>query len=49
MDKKRRDIKRNPETWWRELYDENGEIGRQKEMQFGEMDIWDSFKMTFMG
>jgi hypothetical protein len=31
MDKRRRDIRRNPESWWRELYDENGEVGYQAE------------------
>jgi hypothetical protein len=29
MDKKRRDMKRNPEGWWRQYYDENGEVGKQ--------------------
>ena len=27
MDKKRRDMDRNPEWWWQNIYDENGEIG----------------------
>ena len=49
MDKKRRDMKRNPERWWRELYNEDGEIGRQKEMQFGDLTMWESVKMTFLG
>ncbi len=31
MDKRRRDIKTNNEWWWRELYDEDGEIGQQAE------------------
>jgi len=28
LDKRRRDIITNNEWWWRELYDEDGEIGR---------------------
>lgn len=40
MDKRRRDLNRNPESWWKELYDENGERGRQKQMQFGELSHW---------
>lgn len=31
MDKRRRDIKRHPEWWWRCFYDENGEIGRNNQ------------------
>ena len=31
MDKKRRDMSRHSEWWWRELYDENGEIMDQAE------------------
>lgn len=31
MDKRRRDLKRHEEWWWRELYDEDGEIGEQAE------------------
>jgi hypothetical protein len=27
MDKRRRDITTNHEWWWRDLYDEDGEIG----------------------
>jgi hypothetical protein len=27
MDKRRRDITRNNEWWWRDLYDQDGEIG----------------------
>lgn len=49
MDKRRRDMKRNPEYWWQELYNENGEVGRQKEMEFGELDVVDSAKFTFLG
>lgn len=30
-DKIRRDMSRHPEWWWREFYDENGEIGEQAE------------------
>ena len=33
MDKRRRDIKRNHEWWWRDLYDEDGEIGYQAEFK----------------
>ena len=29
MDKRRRDMKRNTEWWWRLYYDENGEVGDQ--------------------
>jgi hypothetical protein len=29
MDKKRRNMERNPEPWWHEFYDKNGEVGRQ--------------------
>jgi Cytochrome c oxidase biogenesis protein Cmc1 like len=29
MDKRRRDIERNKEWWWTNIYDENGEIGEQ--------------------
>ncbi len=29
MDKRRRDMSRHPEWWWRDFYDENGEIGDQ--------------------
>lgn len=29
MDKRRRDIKRNHEWWWANIYDESGEIGEQ--------------------
>jgi hypothetical protein len=49
MDKRRRDLKRNPEKWWRDLYDENGEIGKQREIAFGELGLWDSIKLTFLG
>ena len=28
MDKRRRDIVRNHEWWWRDLYDEDGEVGK---------------------
>lgn len=49
MDKKRRDMKRNPEPWWREQYDENGEVGKQKEMKYGDLGLWDSVKFTFLG
>jgi len=31
MDKKRRDMDRNPEWWWQNIYDSNGEIGKQAE------------------
>lgn len=27
MDKLRRNMKMNTEWWWRDLYDENGEVG----------------------
>ena len=27
MDKLRRNMKMNSEWWWRDLYDENGEVG----------------------
>lgn len=40
---------RNPESWWQALYSPEGEVGRQKEMQFGELSIWQSVKMTFLG
>lgn len=33
MDKRRRDIVKNHEWWWRELYDEDGEIGYQAEFK----------------
>jgi hypothetical protein len=33
MDRRRRDIKRNPEPWWRQFYDEYGEVGRQADMK----------------
>ena len=49
MDKRRRNMKRNPEKWWRELYNEDGEVGRQKELQFGDLTLWESVKMTFLG
>lgn len=39
MDKKRRDMNRNHEKWWKELYNEDGEVGRQKEMQFGDLSM----------
>ena len=29
MDKRRRDVTRNNEWWWTNIYDENGEIGEQ--------------------
>jgi hypothetical protein len=29
MDKRRRDVERNYEWWWTNIYDENGEIGEQ--------------------
>lgn len=29
MDKLRRNVKMNHEWWWRELYDEDGEVGEQ--------------------
>ncbi len=31
MDRRRRDMDRNPEWWWQNIYDENGEVGKQKE------------------
>ena len=31
MDKRRRDMKRHPEWWWRCFYDENGEVGRNNQ------------------
>jgi hypothetical protein len=31
MDIRRRDMTKNTEWWWREYYDENGEIGPQAE------------------
>jgi hypothetical protein len=31
MDKLRRNLKLNPEWWWRVLYDEDGEVGDQAE------------------
>lgn len=49
MDKRRRDMKRNPERWWQEMYNEEGEVGKQREMEFGELGYWDSIKMTFLG
>ena len=30
MDKRRRDMSRHPEWWWKVLYDENGEVGDQE-------------------
>jgi hypothetical protein len=30
MDKLRRNVKMNSEWWWRNLYDEDGEIDEQK-------------------
>lgn len=32
MDKRRRDVIRNNEWWWTNIYDENGEIGQQAEV-----------------
>lgn len=29
MDKLRRNMKMNTEWWWKDLYDENGEVGDQ--------------------
>ena len=29
LDKRRRDIERNNEWWWTNIYDENGQIGEQ--------------------
>ena len=29
MDKRRRDMKRNPEPWWQEHYNQHGEVGKQ--------------------
>lgn len=49
MDKRRRDMSRNQEKWWRELYDEQGEVGKQKATAFGELGLWDSVKLTFLG
>lgn len=49
MDKRRRDLKRNPEKWWQDLYDQNGEVGKQKATQFGELGLWDSVKLTVFG
>ncbi len=31
MDRRRRDLARHPEWWWRDLYDENGESGDQED------------------
>jgi hypothetical protein len=28
MDKKRRDMERNPEWWWQNIYDSEGEVGK---------------------
>lgn len=49
MDKKRRDMKRNPESWWRKLYNEDGEVGEQAKMVREEYGLWDSLKFTFFG
>ena len=49
MDKRRRDMSRNRESWWQALYDSEGEVGRQKEMEFGDLTMWESVKMTFLG
>ena len=29
MDKRRRDVQRYPESWWREYYSSEGEVGEQ--------------------
>ena len=49
MDKRRRDMKRNPEPWWQQLYDENGEIGAQAAEKNVETSLLDSIKFTIFG
>lgn len=50
MDKRRRDIKRNAEPWWRQFYDQDGEVGRQADMKReDEYGVIDSFKFTLFG
>lgn len=49
MDKLRRSPTRNTESWWRQLYSDQGEVGRQKDMQFGDLTLLESVKMTFLG
>jgi len=42
MDRRRRDMARHPEWWWRDLYDENGEVGDQEDWDgswFASMEI----------
>lgn len=49
MDKRRRDLVRNPEPWWKELYDENGEVGKQAAEPRSELGLFDSIKFTLFG
>lgn len=49
MDKRRRDMERNTEPWWRSHYDENGEVGVQASTKDEEVGLLDSIKITFLG
>jgi hypothetical protein len=49
MDKKRRDLKRNPEPWWRQFYDEEGEVGRQADLKDEHYGVIDSLRWTIFG
>lgn len=50
-DKLRRDMQRHPEWWWREMYDEEGEVGDQAAWNnewFGTLLFW-NFKQKYFG
>ena len=49
MDRRRRDIHRNPEPWWRQYYDQDGEVGRQAEFKDLNYGVIDSIRWTLFG
>lgn len=49
MDKKRRDIERNHEPWWVEIYDKNGEIGEQAKYVESEPNAYQRFWSKYFG
>lgn len=40
---------RNPETWWKQHYDENGEVGKQAATGDDEPTLLESIKFTVLG
>lgn len=44
MDRRRRDMDRNPEWWWQNIYDRDGEIGKQKDWK--DEELWYHIKIN---